>query len=87
MATLLVRKGKGGKQRLLFLNDRIWKEMQEYYEKMSGSEEGPVFIALANNQNAKGKEPRPLSQSALVGMIRNHAHSIGSKKKVFPKTS
>jgi site-specific recombinase XerD len=84
--TLLVRKGKGGKQRLLFLNDRIWKEIKGYYETMGGSEEDPVFIALTNNQNAKGKEPRPLSQSALVDMIRNHAHFIGSKKKVSPRT-
>jgi hypothetical protein len=70
----LVRKGKGGKQRLLFLNDRLWEDMRRYYEKMGGGADEPVFCALTNNQHTANSPTRALSQSALVDMIRHHAN-------------
>jgi integrase/recombinase XerD len=82
--TLLVRKGKGGKQRLLFLNDRLWEDMRRYHEKMGGGTDEPVFYALTNNQHTANSPKRPLSQSALVDMIRHHA--VGIDKKVSPRT-
>jgi len=84
--TLLVRKGKGGKQRLLFFNDRILEDMRKYYEKMGGKSEGPVFVAITKNQYTGGTGPGALSQSALVDMIRHHGVANGFKKKVSPKT-
>jgi site-specific recombinase XerD len=83
--TLLVRKGKGGKQRLLFLNDRLWEDMRGYHEKMGGGADEPVFYALTNNQHTANSPSRALSQSALVDMIRHHANGVGIGKKVSPR--
>jgi len=84
--TLLVRKGKGGRQRLLFLNDRILKELRQYNKKTGKDEDGPVFAALTNNQHTKKSGARSISQSALVDIIRNHAKANGFEKKISPKT-
>ena len=83
--TLLVRKGKGGKQRLLFLNDRLWEDMRRYHEKMGGGADEPVFYALTNNQHTANSPTRALSQSALVDMIRHHTNFVGIGKKVSPR--
>ncbi len=83
--TLLVRKGKGGKQRLLFLNDRLWEDMRQYHEKMGGAAHEPVFCSLTNNQHTANSLKRALSQSALVDMIRHHANRVGIGKKVSPR--
>ena len=84
--TLLVRRGKGGKQRQLYLNDRIWKQMKQYKEKTGGKENDSVFWAYSNNQFTKGSKGRGLTQSSLVDMIRHHAHKNGFSKPVSPKT-
>ena len=84
--TLLVRKGKGGKQRLLFLNDRLWEDMRRYHEKMGGGTDEPVFYALTNNQHTANSPKRALSQSALVDMIRHHANRVEIGKKISPRT-
>jgi site-specific recombinase XerD len=84
--TLLVRKGKGGKQRLLYLNDRIWDQMRQYYKKTNGKNDDSVFCALTNNQFTKGTQCRGLTQSSLVDMIRYHAYNNGFTKPVSPKT-
>jgi len=83
--TLLVRKGKGGKQRLLFLNDRLWEDMRQYHEKMGGAAQEPVFCALTNNQHTANSPKRALSQSAVVDMIRHHANRVQIGKKVSPR--
>ena len=83
--TLLVRKGKGGKQRLLFLNDRLWEDIRQYHEKIGGAAHEPVFCALTNNQHTANSPKRALSQSALVDMIRHHANRVGIGKKVSPR--
>ncbi len=82
---LLVRKGKGGKQRLLFLNDRLWEDMRHYHAKMGGDTDEPVFYALTNNQHTANSPTRALSQSALVDMIHHHANFVGIGKKVSPR--
>jgi site-specific recombinase XerD len=84
--TLLVRKGKGGKQRLLFLNDRLWEDMRGYHQRLGGNADEPVFCALTNNQHTADSPKRALSQSALVDMIRYHANRAGIGKKVSPRT-
>jgi site-specific recombinase XerD len=84
--TLLVRKGKGGKQRLLFLNDRLWEDMRRYHQRLGGDADEPLFYALTNNQHTAKSPKRALSQSALVEMIRHHANGVEIAKKVSPRT-
>jgi site-specific recombinase XerD len=81
--TLLVRKGKGGKQRRLFLNDRIWKDLIRYRQQIQGDENSPVFYAFSKNGSSTKKHAR-LSQSRVVEIIRKHG--IGLKKAINPLT-
>jgi integrase/recombinase XerC len=83
--TLLVRKGKGGKQRQLFLNDHIGKDLIQYRQQMQGDENSPVFYAFSKNGSSSKKHAR-LSQSRVVEMIRKHGRSIGLKKAINPLT-
>jgi len=82
---LLVRKGKGGKQRQLFLNDRIWKDLIRYRQQMQGDEYPPVFYAFSKNGSSTKKHAR-LSQSRVVEIIRKHGQVIGLKKAINPLT-
>ncbi len=81
--TLLVRKGKGGKQRLIFLNDRIWRDMTAFREKVEGDDYSPVFYALSKNKFSEKKHDR-LSQNTVVGMLRKHGKEVGLSKRVHP---
>ncbi len=81
--TLLVRKGKGGKQRLLFLNDRIRKDMIEFRKKAIGDEYSPVFYALSKNQFSVQKHAR-INQNTVVGLIRKYADEAELPKRVHP---
>jgi integrase/recombinase XerC len=83
--TLLVRKGKGGKQRRLFLNDRIWKDLIRYRQQMQGDENSLVFYAFSKNGSSTKKHAR-LSQSRVVEIIRKHGRAIGLKKAINPLT-
>jgi len=84
--TLLVRKGKSGRQRLLFLNHRILEDMQQYHELAGGKDFDPVFASLTKNQHTKSTGFKALSQSALVDMIRHHASRLALGKDISPKT-
>ena len=53
-----MRKGKGGKQRQLFLNDRIWQDIIRYRQQMQGDEYSPVFYAFAKNGSSTKKHAR-----------------------------
>jgi site-specific recombinase XerD len=83
--TLLVRSGKGGKQRFLFLNDRIWEDLKKYYERLSGKADAPVFFAFTMN-GASTKKWARLSRSQVVEIIRLHAKNVGINKQVNPLT-
>jgi len=83
--TLLVRKGKGGKQRQLFLHDRIWQDMIRYHLKMGGNDRSPVFYSFSQNASSTKKHAR-LSQSRLVQIIREHGSAVGLKKAINPLT-
>jgi site-specific recombinase XerD len=83
--TLLVRKGKGGKQRLLFLNDRILEDLIHYRSCAEGDESSPVFYALSMNQFSKKKQAR-ISQKRIVEIVSRHAENAGIKKQVNPLT-
>jgi len=82
---LLVRKGKGGKQRQLFLNDRVLEDMIRYRNEMGGGDNSPVFYAFSKNASSKEKYSR-LSQSRLVEIIREHGKAAGLKKPINPLT-
>jgi len=82
---LLVRKGKGGKQRQLFLNDHIWKDLIRYRQQMQGDECSPVFYAFSKNGSSTKKHAR-LSQSRVVEIIRKHGWAIELKKAINPLT-
>lgn len=60
--------------------------MRQYYEKMAGAADEPVFCARTNNQHTANSRTRALSQSALVDMIRHHTNGVGIAKKVSPRT-
>jgi site-specific recombinase XerD len=80
--SLLVRKGKGGRQRLLFLNDRIWEDLRRYRKATGGGDTDPVFRSLSNNQSTGGKKRGALTTSGLAEMLRGHGEAVGFTKKV-----
>lgn len=81
--SLLVRKGKGGKQRQVYFNERLRKLLVSYKKQMNGIEHEPVFCAFSQNATLKGKHGR-LSQSAMGEMIRKNGKKAGLKKQVNP---
>jgi len=81
--TLLVRKGKGGKQRQLFLHDRILNDLLLYRQKIEDNGTKSVFYAFSQNASRKKKRAR-LSQSRLVEIIREHGKGI--RKRINPLT-
>jgi|AntAceMinimDraft_9_1070365.scaffolds.fasta_scaffold20152_1 site-specific recombinase XerD len=82
---LMVRKGKGGKQRQIFLNDRVRDDLLRYRRQMAGGAYDPVFYAFSKNASSKDKHAR-LSQSRLVEIIREHGKRAGIEKPVNPLT-
>ena len=83
--TLLVRKGKGGKQRQLFLNDRVLHDLLRYRQKIEDNETKSVFYAFSQNASRK-KKNACLSQSRLVEIIREHGKAAGISKRINPLT-
>ena len=84
-SALMVRRGKGGKQRQVFFNERLRKLLMRYHEQMGGDSHEPVFYAFSQNGSRKGRHSR-LSQSALGEMIRKHGKKARLKKPVNPLT-
>ncbi len=84
-ATLLVRKGKGNKQRQLFLNDRILEDLRTYHDHFVGNGNDPVFRSADSNKHSRGTKNRRLTKSGLVHMIRIHSNRITSAKQINPK--
>ena len=84
-SALMVRKGKGGKQRQIFFNERLRKLFIRYREQMGGEQHEPVFYALSKNGSRKGNHAR-LSQSAISDMVRKTAGKAGLEKLVSPLT-
>jgi site-specific recombinase XerD len=80
---LLVRKGKGNKQRQLFLNDRLLATLKQYRRSMVTSESAPVFCSycVARPRNAP---PHALTLPALGEIVRNTAKEASIPTKVTP---
>lgn len=77
---LLVRQGKGGKQRQIFLNDRIHADLKAYQKSLGGVDHEPVFCSTKPGKKA------PLSSSRLVEITRECAQKAGVTKPVNPMT-
>jgi site-specific recombinase XerD len=77
---LLVRKGKGNKQRQFFLNDRILNELREYRSKILASERTTVFCSYPKNRRSVVTEVR-ISEKLLLEIIRTAARTAGIKRR------
>ncbi len=78
--SLLVREGKGGKQRRLFLNDHIVSDLMTYRKRLGATEQDPVFCSSNPAKKA------PMSSSRLVQVCRQCAREAGIEKPVNPLT-
>lgn len=82
-----VKKGKGRKERQLFLNDRLLADMLSYRDTVSSRANDPVFPAMSSNSiDQNGETIIPLSASRLRQIAREHAEKVAITKKVSPKT-
>jgi len=82
-----VRKGKGRKERQLFLNDRLLQDLLRYQNTVPHCADDPVFPALTKNAaSAEGEEATALTSSRLQEITRTHATALDLDKKVTPKT-
>jgi site-specific recombinase XerD len=78
--TLLVRNGKGRKQRQLFLNDKLLKDLQTYRKRVLGGPAHPVFCSSGKRAHAE------MSNKDLLALCRTTAGLAGISSKVTPLT-
>jgi site-specific recombinase XerD len=83
--TVLVRKGKGSKQRQLYLNERMLKDLRRYRKSLLAGEKIPVFCGYPNSKR-KGVGDVGLSGKQLIDIVRNCAKDAGIERKVSPMT-
>lgn len=83
--SLLVRKGKGGKQRQIFLNDTMGDALIRYWAMFPGDDHTPLFHAFSINKTNKKRYAR-LSQSGLSDVVRQRSKDVGLSKPVSPLT-
>lgn len=84
-AKLLVRKGKGQRQRQLFLNERLLDDFKRFRPKRGNIDHVPVFHTLKESESGIEKYIR-LSESKLIEILHKHAQAAGISKKVTPLT-
>ena len=82
--TLLVRDGKGGKQRQVFLNERIWDILQEYAWAVEYQAEDPVFFIIRGAKNPKVK--KAFKTPSLNDLVKRVSTKAGLKKKICTMT-
>jgi site-specific recombinase XerD len=78
--TVLVRKGKGRKQRRLFLNDRLLENMRHYRKNILVKERHPVFCSIVPSDRENGEMGR-YELSIVIGLTAGKA---GIDRKVTP---
>ncbi|MCW8966093.1 MAG: tyrosine-type recombinase/integrase [Candidatus Pacearchaeota archaeon] len=78
--TLLVRNGKGRKQRQLFLNDKLSGDLQKYRKRVLGGPSHPVFCSRGTRAHAE------MSSKELLTLCRTTAELAGIASKVTPLT-
>jgi site-specific recombinase XerD len=80
--TLLVRNGKGRKQRQLILNDNILKDLKAYRKRVLSGPEHPVFCSLGVKQRPETQ----MSTKELSEICKNTAINAGITSKVTTLT-
>lgn len=75
---LVVRDGKGGKQRQIFLNDHILADLRAYRKRLGEDDHQPVFRTSTAGA--------PLSSQRLVEVVAAAARRAGIAKPVSPRT-
>jgi site-specific recombinase XerD len=78
---LLVRKGKGNKQRQLFLNDRILDDLRTYRKKILAGEDTSLFCTYPNSKKKEICEVQ-LSNQQLLDILHNAARSAGISRRL-----
>lgn len=84
-AILLVRKGKGRKQRQLFLCDRLLDDLKRYRQSLVTSSKMPLFCHYTNSKR-KDINPLRISNNTLCTIVRDAARAAGIKEHVTPLT-
>jgi site-specific recombinase XerD len=77
---LLVRKGKGNKQRQLFLNDRVLGDLRKYRKGILAGENTSVFCIYPNSKRSEVCEVQ-LSNQQLLDIIHNAARAAGITRR------
>jgi site-specific recombinase XerD len=81
-ATVLVRNGKGRKQRRLFLNDRVCDDMRKYRKSILAGEEHPVFCSATPSSREDGA----MGRHELSVIIGTAAGKAGIERRITPLT-
>lgn len=85
-ASLLVRRGKNRRQRLVFLNDRVLADLRGYRE-ISRPEGGPSPVLPAMRGAAWPEGRRlPITAGGVCTVLQTHAPRAGIGRPVSPKT-
>ena len=82
--TLLVRKGKGDKQRQVFLNERIWDTLQEYAWTVEYEDEDPVFFVIRGAKIPKVK--KAFQTKSLNDLVKRVSKKAGLEKNICTMT-
>ena len=77
--------GKGGKERQIFLNERIWDTLQDYALAIEYQDEDPVFYTMKGGKTSEKK--KHFLPSNLNDAVKNIAKRAGLKKKSQPLPS
>jgi site-specific recombinase XerD len=77
---LLVRKGKGNKQRQLFLNDRVHEDLRTYRKGILAGDKTSVFCAYPNSKRSEVCEVQ-LSNQQLLDIIHKAARAAGITRR------
>lgn len=82
---LLVRKGKGNRQRQLFLNERLRAIIKKFRRGILAGPFSPVFCSYSCARS-RGAPVARLTLSALIEIVREAAKTAKIKRKVTPIT-
>ncbi len=80
---LMVKNGKGGKDRVLWINEDVLDGLREWRERQSTIVESPVYVFTSISKGTKGNK---ISERYLHDLIRRLARKAGIDKTISPHT-
>jgi len=80
---LLVRHGKGGKQRQVFLNERICEDLRTYADRWGWRADAPLFRSIKPD-TVQADPNKRLTTGRIEEMVRNSGKTAGIAKMVCP---